>query len=157
MQMKEVQASHLAKQGALQAAIDSLQERANLLHRRHQQWASQLACLLHWKRQGAQQLRRVLHSWARLSARSESHLSLASQKHFPRGCCGASGTEGEDDPLAVGACQGAYLAVDQGEEEVPCQARLGGEAGVHVLRLATDHHDRRLLGVCFRGTHACGL
>lgn len=154
MQMGKVQASQHTKHGALQAAADSLQERSKLLHSQHQQWAWQLASLLHWKRQGALQLRRVLHSWARLSAASRSHLTPASRKHVARNCREASDIEGDS---VVGACPGTYLTANWDMEEARCQARLGLEAGVDGICMVTDHYDRRLLGACFRGTHACQL
>lgn len=154
MQMEKVQASQYTKQAALQAAIDSLQERSKLLHSRHQQWGWKLAFLMHWKRQGALQLRRVLHSWARLSAASRSHPEPASRKHFARNSCEASDTEGDS---VIEACPGTYLTADQDVEEARCRARLGLEDSVDGICVVTDHHDRRLLGVCFRGNRACQL
>lgn len=155
MQMEKVQASQHAKQGALQAAIDSLQQHSNQLISRHQQWAWKLASLLHWKRQGVQQLRRLLQSWAILTTASRSKSSPGSHNRIIRRCCEASDTQGKDGDLAEGTCQGTCVAADA--QLAPCQACLATEDGMHGLRPVTDHHDRRLLAVCFRGTHACWL
>lgn len=153
MQREKVQASHQADQASLQAAMDSLQVQSRQLHRRHQHWAWQLAALLHWKRQGALQLRKLLHSWATLTAASRPDRPTTLHKESIRSKSEASHT---GRIVSVSEAPG-YLGAQSATEEACYTA--GAEDGLPGLRPVPDgwaHHDRRVLGACFTGnTHAC--
>ena len=149
MQMEKVQASHQADQGALQAAVDSLQAQSRQLHSRRQHWAWQLAALLHWKRQGALRLRKLLHSWVMLTAASRSHRSPALSGNSVRSTCGVCETRQMDNSSEALGYQRSHSLAKQA-----CRTS-GAEAGLPGLRPMPDGcaYDRRVLGACFTGTN----
>lgn len=145
MQMERLQASHQAEQGALQAAMDSLQAQSRQLQTRHQEWAWQLAALLHWKRQGAMQLRKLLQSWAMLTAASRSRRAAATASHrgMIRSSCEASCKKHGDEVSG-----GAQTLAEPSYCAAGAENRLEGP-----MPDGWAHHDRRMLGGCFRGTY----
>lgn len=150
MQTEKVQASHQADQGSLQAAMNSLQVQSRRLHRRHQHWGWQLAALLHWKRQGALQLRKLLHSWAMLTAASRPHRPTALHKHSIRSNIGASHKGSIASISEASGCLGAQSLAEQACCTAGAEDRL---PGLHPMPHGCAHRDRRMLGACFTGAH----
>lgn len=152
MQMERLQASHQADQGVLQAAMDSLQAQSRQPRSQHKRCAWQLAALWHWKRQGARQLRKLLHSWAMLTAASRSRraAATASLRDIIRNSCKASCKGHEADVSGAQRCQKEHSLVEQSYR---CTA--GAEEQLEgPMPDGWAHHDRRMLGGCFRGTCA---
>ena len=150
--------AHQVEQGALQAAMESLQAKSRQLHSQHQHWAWQVAALLHWKRQGAQQSHRLLHSWAMLAAASRSQLSPAFDRGFIRNTCADSHTRHLDDVLEVQRRSVTPILAD--EDTKQAGFKTGGSAENQMRALCSvpdgwEHHDQRMLGACFRGMYAC--
>ena len=148
--MEKAQASHQADQGALQAAMDSLQVQCRQLHSRHQHWAWQLAVLQHWKRQGALQLRKLLHGWAMLTAASRPHRSTAPHKDLIRSNSRASHMGSITGVSEAPGCREAHSPATQ----ICCTA--GAEDRMPGLLPVADggaQHDRQVLGACFKGIH----
>lgn len=150
MQMEKVQASHQADQGIMQAAVDSLQTQCEQLHSRHRHWAWQLAALLHWKRHGALQMRKLLHSWALLTAATRSHQSTALSRGSIRSTGGVFYTGHMDNISQALGCQRAHSLA----RRASCTAGAEDELpGLRPVPNGCAHHDRRALGACFTGKH----
>ena len=146
--MEDARASHQADQGQLQGAMDSLQTQSICLHRRQQHWAWQLAALLHWKLQGALQLRKILHSWATLTAASRLHQTTALHKNSTRSNGGASRTGSIAGVSEASGCRGVLSLAPK----VSCTAEEeDGLPGLPPVPDGRTHHNRRVVGACFKG------
>lgn len=155
MQMGRLQASHQADKGVLQAALDSLQAQSRQLHHQHKRWAWQLAALLHWKRQGARQVRKLLHSWARLTAASRSRraaAATASPRGMIRNSWEAARKGHKDDVSGAQICRKEHSLAEQSCCMAGADDQLEGP-----MPDGWAHHDRRTPGGCFRGTYACRM
>ena len=155
MQMQNITAAHQAEREGLQAHADTLQAQIWQLQGQHQQWAWQLAALLHWKRQGARRMRQVLQSWAVITAASQS-LPFSSEKPGPANAAGAFerrlSSAVSQDHMSHMTCVHDRAQV----KKVDCRAV--GEAESQMQRPqpmpdSWEHHNKRVLGTCFRGMH----
>ncbi|DBA72766.1 TPA: hypothetical protein ACH3X2_010157 [Trebouxia sp. C0005] len=117
-QLEEAIANFRSNEQQWRSQVAAVQAEDDQMGRQHQVWGRSLAKLLHWRRSGFSELRRVMQAWAALVT-SADHQML---QH-------GSGV------AVAGIC---HLNLTQEHAE-----RLNVKDGWR-------HHDRRLLGCCFR-------
>ncbi len=124
-QLEETIATFKSDQQQQRNQIAAVQADRDQMGRKHQVWGRCVAELLHWRRSGFSELRRVMQAWAALVS-SADHQMLQ---------------------------HGSGMAVADA-----CRLNQTRECAEQVnVKDGWRHHDRRLLGCCFRGDCSCAM
>ena len=121
----------------LNSRLVDLQATVDQMHRQHDLWAWRLAALLHWQRRGASQLRGIMQAWAAVAC-------AAAREH----------QENREQQSGSGMTTTAACYHDQTYRNGSDVAERLPEPQPHAMD-GWSHHNRRLLGCCFRGDACC--
>ena len=124
-QLEETTATFRSNEQQWRSQVAAVQADRDQMGRQHRVWGRRMAELLHWRRSGFSDLRRVMQAWAALVSSPDHQTLQHGSKVAVADTCKINWTRGYTEQVKV--------------------------------KDGWRHHNRRLLGCCFRGDCPCAI